>query len=148
MPTLAAGHGWAGSHHRQSPSGYRAPKYSSCCSPSTAHSCLHADQGHAPNNGSSLGASHGAPACPDVTVSISIPLQRAQAVLQKSKHARKHASQLAMRANETQRELSRQENVAEKLRKDLEDAHRVSWAPSGRLSFIEPARGFAHGGKH
>lgn len=83
-----------------------------------------------------------------MTVSISIPLQRAQAVLQKSKHARKHVSQLAMRANETQQELSRQENVAEKLRKDLEDAHRVSWAPSGRLSSIEAARGFAHGGKH
>lgn len=107
-----------------------------------------ADQGDAPDQGSSLGASHGPPACPDVTVPISIPLQRAQAVLQESKHARKHASQLAMRANETQRELSRQEHVAEKLRRDLEEAHQVSWAPSGRLSSIEPGRGFAHRGKH
>lgn len=37
-------------------------------------------------------------------------------MLQESKQARKHASQLAMRANETQRELSRQEHEAEKLR--------------------------------
>uniref|UniRef100_A0A8B9EWS4 Uncharacterized protein n=1 Tax=Amazona collaria TaxID=241587 RepID=A0A8B9EWS4_9PSIT len=60
--------------------------------------------------------------------------KRAQAVLQESKHARKHASRLAVRANETQRELSRQENVAEKLGRDLEEAHQVSWAPSGRAS--------------
>lgn len=66
-------------------------------------------------------------------------------MLQESKYARKHTSQLAMRANETQRELSRQEHVAEKLRRDLEEAHQVSWAPSGRLSSIQPGRGFAHG---
>uniref|UniRef100_A0A672UXM5 Uncharacterized protein n=1 Tax=Strigops habroptila TaxID=2489341 RepID=A0A672UXM5_STRHB len=55
--------------------------------------------------------------------------KRARAVLQESKHARKRASQLAIRANETQRELSRQEHVAEKLRRDLEEAHQVSQAP-------------------
>lgn len=52
-------------------------------------------------------------------------------MLQESKQARKHASQLATRANETQRELSRQEREAEKLRGDLEEAQRVSQVPSG-----------------
>ena len=151
-PCQAAGHGVAGSHHRQSPAccrqGCRAPKYSFCCPSSTAHPCLRADLGDAPNQGSSLGASHSPPACPQVTVPISIPLQRAQAALQESKQARKRASQLATRANETQQELSRQKHVAEKLRGDLEEAHQVSRVPLGRLCPPEPGRGFAHSPKH
>ncbi|XP_053940479.1 laminin subunit gamma-3 isoform X2 [Cuculus canorus] len=53
--------------------------------------------------------------------------KRAQAVLQKSKQAHKQASQLATHANQTQRELAQQERVAEKLRKDLEEAHQATW---------------------
>lgn len=79
-------------------------------------------------------------ACPQVTVPISVPLQRAQAVLQEGKETRKHASQLAMRANDTQRELSRQERAAEKLRGDLEETHQVSWVPLGSSCPLEPGR--------
>ncbi|GAB0198490.1 laminin subunit gamma-3 [Grus japonensis] len=67
--------------------------------------------------------------------------QRAQAVLQESKQARKHASQLATRANETQRELSRQERVAEKLREDLEEAHQVGTEVSEMAKSLQEARG-------
>ncbi|XP_062496916.1 laminin subunit gamma-3 isoform X1 [Pezoporus occidentalis] len=67
--------------------------------------------------------------------------KRAQAVLQESKRARKHASQLAMRANETQRELSRQEHVAEKLRRDLEEAHQVGIEVNDMAKSLQEARG-------
>lgn len=83
-----------------------------------------------------------------MTVPISIPLQRAQAVLQEGKQARKHTSQLATRANDTRRELSRQERVAEKLREDLEEARQVSWVPSGSWCTPEPGTGFAHSPEH
>lgn len=69
-------------------------------------------------------------------------------MLQESKQAQKRASQLATRANETQRELSRQEHVAEKLRGHLEEAHQVSQVPLGRFCPPEPGRGFAHSPKH
>lgn len=93
-------------------------------------------------------AAAGRAACPQVTVPISVPLQRARAVLQESKQALKHASQLAMRANETQWELSQQEHVAEKLRGDLEEAQQVSWVPLGRLYPSEHGTSFAHSPKH
>ncbi|NXE29510.1 LAMC3 protein, partial [Ardeotis kori] len=67
--------------------------------------------------------------------------KRAQAVLQETKQARKHASQLATRANETQRELSRQECVAEKLRGDLEEAHQVGTEVSEMAKSLQEARG-------
>lgn len=67
--------------------------------------------------------------CPQVTVPISVPLQRAQAVLQGSKRAHKHAVQLATRVNKTQQELARQERVAEELRGGLEEAEQVSRVP-------------------
>lgn len=85
---------------------------------------------------------------PQVTVPIPVPLQRARAVLQRSKKTLKHASQLATRANETQRELSRQEHMAEKLRGDLEEAQQVSWVPLGRLCPPEHGSSFAHSPKH
>lgn len=87
-------------------------------------------------------------ACPQVTVPISVPLQRAQAVLQEGKQTRKHASQLATHANDTQRELSRQEHVAEKLRGDLEETHQVNQVPLGSSCPLEPGRGFARSSKH
>lgn len=93
-------------------------------------------------------AAAGRAACRQVTVPISIPLQRARAVLQESKQALKHASQLATRANDSRWELSRQERVAEKLRGDLEEAHQVSWVPLGRLCPPEPGSSFAHSPKH
>lgn len=141
-PCQAAGQGWDCNHHRQrSQIHLLLPILQS---PSCrAHPCLAADQGDAPNQSSSLAASSSLPVCPQVTVPISIPLQRAQAVLRESKQARRHASQLATRANETQRELSRQERMAEKLSGDLEEAHQVSQVPSGRLCPPEPGRGFA-----
>jgi len=113
-----------------------------------AHPCPCSDPGDAPDWGSRLAASRSPPACPQVTVPISIPLQRARAVLQESKQARKHASQLATRANETQRELSRQERVAEKLRGELEEAHQVSRVASGRLCVPQPGMGFSHNPTH
>lgn len=128
--------------------GCRTPKYSFCCPSSAAHPCLHADQGDAPNQGSSPGASHSPPVHPQVTVPISIPLQRAQVMLQKSKQVRKHARQLASRANETQQQLSRQEHVAEKLRRDLKDTHQVSRVSLARLFPPEPGRGFAYSPRH
>ncbi|NWY56691.1 LAMC3 protein, partial [Chionis minor] len=67
--------------------------------------------------------------------------KRAQAVLQESKQAHKHASQLATRANETQRALSRQERVAEKLRGDLEDAHQVGTEVNEMAKSLQEARG-------
>ncbi|GAB0198623.1 laminin subunit gamma-3 [Grus japonensis] len=67
--------------------------------------------------------------------------QRAQAVLQESKQARKHASQLATRANESLRELSRQKCVAEKLREDLEEAHQVGTEMSEMAKSLQEARG-------
>uniref|UniRef100_A0A663F6Q9 Laminin subunit gamma 3 n=3 Tax=Aquila chrysaetos chrysaetos TaxID=223781 RepID=A0A663F6Q9_AQUCH len=67
--------------------------------------------------------------------------KRAQATLQESKQVRKHASQLATRANETQRELSRQEHAAEKLRGDLEEAHRVGTEVSEMAKSLQEARG-------
>ncbi|NXN47590.1 LAMC3 protein, partial [Rhinoptilus africanus] len=67
--------------------------------------------------------------------------KRAQAVLQESKQAHKHASRLATHANETQRELSRQERVAEKLRGDLEDAHQVGTEVSEMAKSLQEARG-------
>lgn len=75
----------------------------------------------------------GPPGCPQVTVPISVPLQRAQAALRGSKQAHKHAVQLALRANETQRELARQERMAEELRGGLEEAEQVSQDPWGWL---------------
>lgn len=93
-------------------------------------------------------AAAGRAGCPQVTVSISVPLQRAQAVLQESKQALKHASQLAKRANETQWELSRQEQMAEKLRGDLEEAQQVCWVPLGKLCPPEHGSSFAHSPKH
>ncbi|KAJ7407545.1 Laminin subunit gamma-3 [Pitangus sulphuratus] len=66
--------------------------------------------------------------------------QRARAVLQESKQAHKHARHLARRANETQRELSRQEHVAEKLRGDLEEAHRVGTDVSEMAKSLQEAR--------
>ncbi|KAM7087989.1 laminin subunit gamma-3 [Ciconia maguari] len=67
--------------------------------------------------------------------------KRAHAVLQESKQARKHTSQLATRANETRRELSRQEHVAEKLRGDLEEAHQVGTEVSEMAKSLQEARG-------
>ncbi|XP_009997287.1 PREDICTED: laminin subunit gamma-3 [Chaetura pelagica] len=67
--------------------------------------------------------------------------KRAQAVLQGSKKARKHTRQLTTRANETQRELSRQERVAEKLREDLEEAHKVGTEVSEMAKSLQEARG-------
>lgn len=75
----------------------------------------------------------GPPGCPQVTVPISVPLQRAQAALRGSKQAHKQAVQLAMRANETQRELARQERMTEELRGGLEEAEQVSRVPWGWL---------------
>lgn len=68
-------------------------------------------------------------------------------MLQESKQALKHASQLGMRANETQWELSQQEHMAEKLRGDLEEAQQVSWVPLGRLCPPEHGSSFAHSPK-
>ncbi|NXK53776.1 LAMC3 protein, partial [Chauna torquata] len=67
--------------------------------------------------------------------------KRAQAVLQESRHARKHTMQLAMRANETQRELSRQERVAEELTGDLEEAEQVGTEVSEMAKSLQEARG-------
>ncbi|NXT52563.1 LAMC3 protein, partial [Pluvianellus socialis] len=67
--------------------------------------------------------------------------KRAQAVLQETKQAHKHASQLATRANETQRALSWQEHVAEKLRADLEDAHQVGTEVNEMAKSLQEARG-------
>ncbi|NXA02509.1 LAMC3 protein, partial [Nesospiza acunhae] len=67
--------------------------------------------------------------------------KRARAVLQESKQALKHASQLSMRANETQWELSRQEHMAEKLRGDLEEAQQVGSEVSEMAKRIQEARG-------
>uniref|UniRef100_A0A8D2NB71 LAMC3 protein n=1 Tax=Zonotrichia albicollis TaxID=44394 RepID=A0A8D2NB71_ZONAL len=66
--------------------------------------------------------------------------KRARAVLQESKQALKHASQLAMRANETQWELSRQEHMAEKLRGDLEEAQQVGSEVSEMAKSLQDAR--------
>lgn len=88
-------------------------------------------------------AAAGRAACPWVTVPISVPLQRARAVLQESKQALKHASQLTTHANETQWELSQQEHMAEKLRADLEEAQQVSWVSLGRLCPPEHGSSFA-----
>lgn len=93
-------------------------------------------------------AAAGRAACPQVTLPIPIPLQRARAVLQESKQALKHASQLATLANDTQRELSRQQSMAEKLRGHLEEAQQVSWIPLGRLGPPEHRGGFVHSPKH
>ncbi|KAK2535177.1 Lamc3 [Columba livia] len=67
--------------------------------------------------------------------------KRAQAVLQEGKQTRKHASQLATRANDTQWELSRQEHVAEKLRGDLEETHQVGMEVSEMAKSLQEARG-------
>ncbi|KAM6297000.1 laminin subunit gamma-3 [Aegotheles albertisi] len=67
--------------------------------------------------------------------------KRAQAVLWEGKQAHRHTRQLAMRANETQRELSRQEHVAEKLRGDLEEAHKVGAEVSEMARSLQEARG-------
>ncbi|NWQ62499.1 LAMC3 protein, partial [Neopipo cinnamomea] len=67
--------------------------------------------------------------------------KRAWAVLQESKQAHKHARQLARRANETQRELSRQEHMAEKLRGDLEEAHQVGTDVNEMARSLQEARG-------
>ncbi|XP_075027084.1 laminin subunit gamma-3 [Calonectris borealis] len=67
--------------------------------------------------------------------------KKAVAVLQESKQARKHASQLATRANETRRELSRQKRVAEKLKGDLEEAHQVGREVSKMAKSLQEARG-------
>ncbi|XP_009320455.1 PREDICTED: laminin subunit gamma-3, partial [Pygoscelis adeliae] len=67
--------------------------------------------------------------------------KRAQALLQESKQARKHTSQLATRANDTWRELSRQQHVAEKLREDLEEAHQVGTEVSEMAKSLQEARG-------
>uniref|UniRef100_A0A674HHN3 Laminin subunit gamma 3 n=1 Tax=Taeniopygia guttata TaxID=59729 RepID=A0A674HHN3_TAEGU len=67
--------------------------------------------------------------------------KRARAVLQESKHALKHASQLTTRANETQWELSRQEHMAEKLRADLEEAQQVGSEVSEMAKSLQEARG-------
>ncbi|XP_035754132.1 laminin subunit gamma-3 [Egretta garzetta] len=67
--------------------------------------------------------------------------KRAQAVLQEGKQARKHTSQLAMHANDTRRELSRQERVAEKLRGDLEEAHQVGTEVREMAKSLQEARG-------
>ncbi|NWS94051.1 LAMC3 protein, partial [Mionectes macconnelli] len=67
--------------------------------------------------------------------------KRAWDMLQESKQAHKHARQLARRANETQRELSRQEHVVEKLRGDLEEAHRVGTDVSEMAKSLQEARG-------
>jgi len=56
--------------------------------------------------------------------------QRAQAVLQGSKQARKHTRTLATRVSETQQELYRQKRVAEELRGSVEEAEQVSQVPS------------------
>ncbi|NXN29360.1 LAMC3 protein, partial [Nycticryphes semicollaris] len=67
--------------------------------------------------------------------------KRAQAVLQQSKQAHKHASQLSMRVNETQWELSRQEHMAEKLRGDLKEADQVGTEVSEMAKSLQEARG-------
>ncbi|XP_042642814.1 laminin subunit gamma-3 isoform X4 [Tyto alba] len=67
--------------------------------------------------------------------------KRAQAVLQKSKHTHKHASQLARHVNKTQQELSRQEHVADKLWGDLEEAHQVGTEVSEMAKSLQEARG-------
>ncbi|NXX94100.1 LAMC3 protein, partial [Centropus bengalensis] len=66
--------------------------------------------------------------------------KRAQGVLQKSKKAHEHARQLAMHTNNTQRELSRQEHEAEKLRGDLEEAHQVETKVSEMAASLQEAR--------
>uniref|UniRef100_A0A8C3R6C4 Laminin subunit gamma 3 n=1 Tax=Cyanoderma ruficeps TaxID=181631 RepID=A0A8C3R6C4_9PASS len=67
--------------------------------------------------------------------------ERARAVLQESKQALKHASQLTKRANETQWELSRQEHTAGKLRGDLEEAQQVGSEVSEMARSLQEARG-------
>ncbi|XP_068512887.1 laminin subunit gamma-3 isoform X2 [Anas acuta] len=66
--------------------------------------------------------------------------KRAQAVLRGSKQAHKHAMQLAMRANETQRELARQELMAEELRGGLEEAEQVGTEVSEMAKSLQEAR--------
>ncbi|NXL95306.1 LAMC3 protein, partial [Alectura lathami] len=67
--------------------------------------------------------------------------KRAQAVLQGSKQARKHARNLVMRVNETQQELSRQEHVAEGLRGNLKEAEQVGMEVSEMAKSLQEARG-------
>ncbi|XP_066837050.1 laminin subunit gamma-3 isoform X1 [Anser cygnoides] len=67
--------------------------------------------------------------------------KRAQAVLQGSKRAHKHAVQLATRVNKTQQELARQERVAEELRGGLEEAEQVGTEVSEMAKSLQEARG-------
>ncbi|NXC45508.1 LAMC3 protein, partial [Penelope pileata] len=67
--------------------------------------------------------------------------KRAQAVLQGSKQARKHARMVAVRANETQQELSRQQHVAEELRGGLEEAEQVGTEVSKMAKSLQEAQG-------
>ena len=55
--------------------------------------------------------------------------QRAQAVLQGSKQARKDTRTLTTRVSETQQELFQQQRMAEELRGSLEEAEQVSQVP-------------------
>uniref|UniRef100_A0A8B9ZQE0 Laminin subunit gamma-3 n=1 Tax=Anas zonorhyncha TaxID=75864 RepID=A0A8B9ZQE0_9AVES len=66
--------------------------------------------------------------------------KRAQVVLRGSKQAHKQAVQLAMRANETQRELARQERMAEELRGSLEEAEQVGTEVSEMAKSLQEAR--------
>uniref|UniRef100_A0A8B9CVZ2 Laminin subunit gamma 3 n=1 Tax=Anser brachyrhynchus TaxID=132585 RepID=A0A8B9CVZ2_9AVES len=67
--------------------------------------------------------------------------KRAQAVLQGSKRAHKHAVQLATRVNKTQQELARQERVAEELRGGLKEAEQVGTEVSEMAKSLQEARG-------